>query len=447
MTNNKENSKPYSAADIQRYLRGEMSAEEMHAIETAALDDPFLADAIEGFEGAMKEGNEEVIQSDLANLNKEFRQRLEKPARVVPLTRSRWWQIAAAGVALLIVGIAIYNNRIPQDPNTEPKLAVVEKKKRDSLTLQRPEQEKLTRPFAVADSQTNQEKKPIAPSPPSKGRDVANSGLPVQSRNQPGSELSKGRASSSVIKDAEKDDAKSELPELIARKEQAAAQTPVSARQNDYNAPATKVPDSADAKSSTLITQLNHFSGRVVDPENKPLPYATLQVTPGRINVITDQAGNFSFSAKDSVVDVQVGMTGFEQRNFRLQNSIASNNLVLEPGNQTLDDVVVSGYGSKRKKEASKITGKVQNAIPEIGWIEYEKYIEANKKTPVNNPLLKGEVVVSFEVKKTNVLADFKIEKSLSTDHDKEVIRLIQEGPGWKLLSNKKTRITVIVKF
>jgi len=79
--------------------------------------------------------------------------------------------------------------------------------------------------------------------------------------------------------------------------------------------------------------------------------------------------------------------------------------------------------------------------------IEYEKYIETNKKPPIGNPLLKGEVVVSFEVKKPNVLADFKIEKSLSKDHDKEAIRLIQQGPAWKLLSTKKTRITVIVQF
>ena len=446
MTNNKENSKSYSAADIQRYLRGEMSAEEMHAIENAALDDPFLADAIEGFERAMKEENEQVIQSDLRRLDKEFRQRLKKPARVVPFARSKWWQFAAAAVAILIVGIAIYNNRIPQDQNTEQKLAVTEKKKKDTLASQSPEPERSTRPFAVADSQTNTKKKTIAPSPPPKGPDVANPGLPVESRDETGNELSKGKAAGLVIKDAERDDMKSERYEP-PRRRQAAAETPVSARESEYNVSATKVPDSVDAKSSTLISQLNHFSGRVVDPDNKPLSYATLQVMPGRINVITDQAGNFSFSAKDSVVDVQVGMTGFEQRKFRLQNSIASNNLVLEPGNQALDDVVVSGYGTGRKKEASKITGKVQNAIPEIGWIEYEKYIEANKKTPVNNPLLKGEVVVSFEVKRTNVLADFKIEKSLWKDHDKEAIRLIQEGPGWKLLSNKKTRITVIVKF
>ena len=288
MKSDKENNKLYSAAEIQRYLRGEMSAEEMHAIETAALDDPFLADAIEGYEKAMREENEQVIQSDVRRLDKEFRQRLKKPAKVLPFTRSRWWQIAAAAVAILITGIAIYNNRIPQDQNAERKLAVAEKKKTDTLALQTPEPERSTRLFAIADSQTNTEKKRIVRSQPSKAPDVANSDLPVERGDQPGNELSEGKADGFVTKDAEKDDRKSERHEPSARRAQTAPETPVSARQNDYNASATKVPDSVDAKSSTLISQLNHFSGRVVDTENKPLAYATLQVMPGRINVVTD---------------------------------------------------------------------------------------------------------------------------------------------------------------
>lgn len=39
----------YSQADIERYLQGKMTHAEMHALEKAALQDPFLADAIEGF--------------------------------------------------------------------------------------------------------------------------------------------------------------------------------------------------------------------------------------------------------------------------------------------------------------------------------------------------------------------------------------------------------------
>lgn len=39
----------YTQADIERYLQGKMTNAEMHAIEKAALQDPFLADAIEGY--------------------------------------------------------------------------------------------------------------------------------------------------------------------------------------------------------------------------------------------------------------------------------------------------------------------------------------------------------------------------------------------------------------
>ena len=39
----------YSVEDIERYLKGKMSAKEMHDMEKAALQDSFLADAIEGF--------------------------------------------------------------------------------------------------------------------------------------------------------------------------------------------------------------------------------------------------------------------------------------------------------------------------------------------------------------------------------------------------------------
>ena len=39
----------FSAADIERYHKGLMNAKEMHAIEKAAMDDPFLADALDGY--------------------------------------------------------------------------------------------------------------------------------------------------------------------------------------------------------------------------------------------------------------------------------------------------------------------------------------------------------------------------------------------------------------
>ena len=38
----------YTAADIEKYWKGKLSAAEMHAMEKAAMEDPFLSDALEG---------------------------------------------------------------------------------------------------------------------------------------------------------------------------------------------------------------------------------------------------------------------------------------------------------------------------------------------------------------------------------------------------------------
>src|SRR5687768_1329127 len=141
--NHQGNNKQYSAEDIQRYLRGEMSAEEMHAMETAALDDPFLADAIEGFELAIKDDDKESLQSQIGKLNKEFTERIGKPATLVPFSHSRWWQISAAAVVLVIIGFAVYNNSRVNDKR-DPSLAVIEKKQNDSVAPQTPQGQRAT---------------------------------------------------------------------------------------------------------------------------------------------------------------------------------------------------------------------------------------------------------------------------------------------------------------
>ena len=39
----------YTAQDIERYYSGKMSSLEMHQLEKAAMEDPLLADALEGY--------------------------------------------------------------------------------------------------------------------------------------------------------------------------------------------------------------------------------------------------------------------------------------------------------------------------------------------------------------------------------------------------------------
>jgi hypothetical protein len=103
----------YTTEDIRRYLDGRMNAIEMHAMENAALEDPFLADAMEGLEIAPVS----AIQADMHTLSKKLEQRVT-PAKVVPMRRERpWTAIAAAAVILMgLTMTLLYTNPNPLPP-------------------------------------------------------------------------------------------------------------------------------------------------------------------------------------------------------------------------------------------------------------------------------------------------------------------------------------------
>src|SRR5688572_8592837 len=90
----------YSAEDIQRYWNGQLSPQEMHAMEKAALDDPFLADAMEGIGDALREHDKKMVTTELNNL----RQQVQTRTNTAPVRSIRWWKVAAAALVVLTVG-------------------------------------------------------------------------------------------------------------------------------------------------------------------------------------------------------------------------------------------------------------------------------------------------------------------------------------------------------
>src|SRR5882672_3226717 len=85
--------------DIAKYLRGELSPAEMHALEKRALSDPFLADALEG--AAMI--STEDFSADIAVVKKQITEEAAK---------RRWsiaWRLAASIGLILVASYAVYN--------------------------------------------------------------------------------------------------------------------------------------------------------------------------------------------------------------------------------------------------------------------------------------------------------------------------------------------------
>src|SRR6187551_1843735 len=91
----------YTFEDIQRYLQGKMSAAEMHAMEKAALQDPFLADAIEGY----TEASPLIAAQHLNEINASLSGRRET-SKVVPFSQTRRWMRIAA-LIILLSGIGV----------------------------------------------------------------------------------------------------------------------------------------------------------------------------------------------------------------------------------------------------------------------------------------------------------------------------------------------------
>lgn len=83
----------YSAEDIQNYLEGKMNASDMHALEKFALDDPFLAAALEGYKTSGT-----GVEPDLDNLRSRLQERTESKAKKPAVG---WLTVASAAALVL----------------------------------------------------------------------------------------------------------------------------------------------------------------------------------------------------------------------------------------------------------------------------------------------------------------------------------------------------------
>ena len=92
----------FTAADIERYHNGTMPAAERHALEKAALDDPFLADALEGY------ALTSTPVADIAAIKERLEEKHKR--KIIPLFSKnyKWLQIAALFLLLAGSGWFLY---------------------------------------------------------------------------------------------------------------------------------------------------------------------------------------------------------------------------------------------------------------------------------------------------------------------------------------------------
>ena len=96
-------------------------------------------------------------------------------------------------------------------------------------------------------------------------------------------------------------------------------------------------------------SSLNVFSGTVYDENGDPMPLVTVQILGQTGGFITDSKGHFEFKTKNATERVRVTFMGYKAKAVTLRGGTPLR-IDLEPDNQTIESVVVTGFTKKDKK-------------------------------------------------------------------------------------------------
>jgi hypothetical protein len=407
--------KDWSSEDIRRYLSGEMPARQRHDLELAALDDPFLSDAIEG----LRQLTAGKRSGDMAELEQRLANRVDLKVRPIGKGIStKWWWAAAAVLALLGGSVFWWSERSTKGLE---ELARVEK---DHAAIS-PKMDTGRIPTSITptlapDSSIRSE--PLA----LKDKKEATHTKSVPSLNNPEKERSL-EAKADRASEQEIAAARSAPAPAIAAEKAKTIQEP--ARSDEAVAKAIAAPSAGD---------IGIFKGRIVDAKGKPVPFANIRLLNGSANY-ADAQGRFRILFADSLVEITAHSVGYMDLAAKLSARNPENLLTMTGTDATLSEVVVPANGGKSRRQSTKQHSRAVEddeeleAEPADGWSKYDLYLRNNirhinlSSAPAVNP----EVELSFRVSTTGTPYDFKVERSSCTACEAEAIRLVREGPKW----------------
>ena len=95
--------------------------------------------------------------------------------------------------------------------------------------------------------------------------------------------------------------------------------------------------------------QNKNVSGKVSDDKGNPVAGASVLVKGSKSGTSTDASGSFTLSVPASATTLVISYVGFASQDVSIANS-SSVTVTLQPENTSLNDVVVIGYSSVRKR-------------------------------------------------------------------------------------------------
>lgn len=373
---------------LSDYIQGLRKGKEAHRLEKESMKDPFLADAIDGYNQV--EGNHE---QRIEQLRIQISARSTKKRNTYAII----WSVAAC----LVIGFGISSYFLFPKETPEPVIPIIPQKeialvptktKTDSTPISPVSMKQADKKDIIAKSRTTISKPPSAP-------------ITTMPMEEETSDQMVAATDEEVIMTTGASDPESVKKMRIAK--------------------------------MAVIPTNDIIKGKVTDQKGEPLIGASVMYKGTNIGTVTDVNGEFSLLKKAENKQLTAQYIGYDPVEVPVDTS-RTMLIAMNEDQKGLSEVVVVGHGVNKK------ANKDNTPQPVDGKRKYLKYLKKNLVHPTDETCaqVKGKVVLTFLVNRDGRPFHIKVKKSLCESSDKEAIRLVQEGPDWTY-GNKQAEVTV----
>ena len=410
-------------AVLEAYKKGLLNAEQQHQVEKMMLEDPFYADALEGWEGIA----ETDLNADLAKLENRLDQRLEEKNRIGFWTITR--RLAATLLILITASFVFFwlqnKDEAPEKFTAKKEVETEARPATDSLELINPDQ--LEKPKLTA-SNTDTKPKTMTLSPIADEEELAELDIQIEE------EFKIENIDLKALSEAKETNTAQAKTEEITRMK--AAKTAVEERTETEMARTMDVQSFLQNRVAGVQVGEPKITLTVVDASDlSPLPQVSVLIK----NTTQGTATNIQGKAEilvDTSATYMVRYLGYVTQEFRLTDlSKMDNTIRMEADETSLGEIVVSGLAKENQQRP--LARANQKAAPVMGMSDYKDYLEENIIYPEKESKNRGTVRVEFTINVDGSLSNFEIKKSISKSFDEEAIRLIKEGPAWQAATDE----------
>ncbi|RYD80913.1 MAG: carboxypeptidase regulatory-like domain-containing protein, partial [Sphingobacteriales bacterium] len=363
--------KTWGVADFERYHSGKMTETEMHALEKAALDDPFLEDALEGYAFTKTPvADIDLLKEKLFAVNT-VDQDADEKTPVVWFRRKAVSQLFKAAAIIIIfagLGYFILNRNNKEEGEAVTNIASVETKmQKDSVNSLYNINDTAPIIAKLDDAKVEEivRENKIANAP------VASEQAQLDYNINAPAEQDDLRRNANVMKDKQ-----GIVPPAVQN-----------AKVSGVNVRPQQAPVAKEERALFNQNQ-SEIRGRVVDNSGNAVPFATVRnnADSRQQAVSADINGNFSLqnnTPSNNAVNVEVNATGYETAKSNLTNNAAENTIVLNQSPNQVSEVVVTAMNAKKAKPNDTNTYADKAGREKYFWSGRNSYIQLRNATPL----------------------------------------------------------------